>query len=154
MKYLIVCQENRAFCLGVTSASSGAPVVLLPTGQGNLNLQWEMDSSSGLITMAGRPSLALAYSGDKPEKGKRIILRTTNAGEVSQTWDWIKKSPAIINVGASDLAIDNKDGKLVAQNIIQLSIYRDDKASQRWECAGFSTLEGLGLQEVESTSAQ
>jgi Ricin-type beta-trefoil lectin domain len=153
MRYLIVHEGN--YCLGVISAASGAPVLLLRAGQGNLNVQWEMDRESGLITLAGQPQLAMAYSGAEPIPDKtKIVLKSKNEGEASQKWDWEKYSPAIVNVGTPNLAIQTKDKKSLERGEIVLGKYIDGEAKQHWQVTLVSTVEKREVQENESVSAQ
>ena len=70
-KYVIQFTANSNFCLGVTTASPGTPVVLsILQGAGSSLTQWYLDANTGLISLVGSPDpqnpLYLDFQGTSP----------------------------------------------------------------------------------------
>jgi hypothetical protein len=155
MKYVIQYQINPSFCLGVSSATAGTPVLLnLLAGVGNPNTQWDVDPSSGLITLVGNSNLALAYSGTIPGNGTPLIVAQIVLGAPSQRWNWVGNPPDINSLGAPGFVVDNSNGGQQPGNKIQLWQFQGGNTNQAWTFTPVPTLEKFALQDKELVSAR
>ena len=153
-KYVIQWRDDPSFCVGVSQVSSGSPVVLtLLQGAGSPTTQWYMDANTGLITSVADPSLCLDISGVDPGNHTPIIVANIVLGRQYQSWNWVGSPGRIMNNGALNFYVDNKDCSRSPGNPIIL--YDSGGKCQWWRILAVPTLEmaAAGAEQEEAVVA-
>jgi hypothetical protein len=147
-KYVIQWRDDPSFCIGVSQVSSGSPVVLtLLQGAGSPTTQWYMDANTGFITSVADPSLCLDINGVNPGNHTPLIVANIVLGRPYQSWNWVGSPGRIMNNGALNFYVDNKDCKRSAGNPIIL--YDVGGQCQWWRILAVPTLEMAAAAERE-----
>jgi hypothetical protein len=106
--YVIRLNVKPTLCLGVTSMTAGAKVMLtLLQGNGNKYNQWEIDPNSGVIALAADPQFVMDVAGSDPQDRTPIVLNLEAPDRPFQSWNWLSDRPFIHNNGAPKLVIDD-----------------------------------------------
>lgn len=145
-KYVIQFNTNPNFCLGVTAASPGNPVVLsILQGAGSPLTQWYIDPNTGTITLVGSPDpnnpLYLDFQGTSPSKGNAIIVANFVLGRTFQKWNWVGNPPYVMNIGAPTFCIDDSGGGTQPGNKIQIWTQQSGNTNQQWQFLAVPVLE-------------
>lgn len=120
MSYIIQSQQNQNYCIGVTQASAHQPVILsFLQGAGGPLTQWQMDPTTGIISLVAEPSLVLDVQGTGGQ-GSQLILSYYVLGRASQTWNWLGNPPYISNNAYPSMVVDNGGANVSPGNPILL----------------------------------
>jgi hypothetical protein len=145
-KYVIQFTTNPNFCLGVTSAAPGSPVVLsILQGAGSKLTQWELDANTGLISLVGSPDpqnpLYLDFQGTSPSNGSTVIVSALVLGRTFQKWNWVGNPPYVMNLGAPTYCVDDNSGGTQPGNKIQIWSQQNGNTNQQWQFLAVPVLE-------------
>jgi hypothetical protein len=150
-KYIIQCQQNSNYCIGVTQPSAQQTVILsFLQGAGNPSTQWTMDPNTGLIRLAADPNLCLDVQGTVIQ-GSQLIISPYVLGRQSQAWNWLGNPPYISNNASGQMVIDNSGGDINPNNPI-LVWPQDGGANQKWTMLAVPAVEAF-LSRLKTENA-
>lgn len=145
-KYVLQFGTNTNFCLGVTTASPGTPVVLsILQGAGSPLTQWYIDPNSGTISLVGSPDpknpLYLDFQGTSASNGNAIIVSSLVLGRTFQKWNWVGNPPYVMNLGAPTYCIDDSNGGTQPGTRIQIWNQQNGNTNQQWQFLAVPVME-------------
>ncbi|MBN3199026.1 MULTISPECIES: RICIN domain-containing protein [Pectobacterium] len=136
---------DKTLALGVSDQMKDAKAVLLRADSSLDKILWDLNSSTGVISLAASDgNLALAIKNKAITSGTDIVLQVTNQNEPTQKWDFASKPGFILSQANKSYVIDD-DTRGGAGTRVQLYEFNGSIA-QQWKFVPIDRISALASE--------